>query len=309
MSRLGAVAGGLLFVVLARLGGAPPWLVVAVPAVNLLGFLTWGWISARWRGRRRYVLLEHGLLAAGAMIGLAAAAPVSVAMVADAWMAAMALTLGVGRVGCLLVGCCHGRVARVGVRYPWLPPWILGERWAAVRVFPLQAIEALLLVALAVAGVALALTTRGWSATVVPAAYAVGRFELELWRGDVRRYIGRLSHNQWSCLVVVGLTAVRPIVALVGAGLIAVVVVVQWKRLQRPAWSVGSPRDLGMIEAVITAALAGTPGRLGETVVSTDGRGELELSALCGRVDRDLLLIASVAAKTSTEERTMRDRA
>ncbi len=308
MGRIGATAGGLLFAGLALHRGARPWLVLAIIAVDLAGFVAWGWITTRWRHRRRYVLIEHALIACGAMMGLVTLADADVVGIADAWIAGIALTLGIGRVGCLFMGCCHGRAARTGVRYRWLPPWILGDRWDPLRLFPIQAVEAAGLVALSVTGVALTLTSSGWSATAIPAGYAVLRFELELWRGDARRYIRRLSHNQWSCLLVVALTSIRPAVGLSAAVLIAALAIVQRARLRPPAWIVSSPADLAMLEVAVVRTLGGTTSYVAGARVDPDGHGSLRLIPRAPRIDDDLALVVALAVEHHRADGSRRER-
>jgi hypothetical protein len=308
MGRIGAGLGALLFVALMLIERAPVAAAIAIPALNVAGFYGWRWLSTLWRKRRRYVLLEHALIAAAGMVGVAYVAGADVEAVADAWMAALALALALGRIGCLFMGCCHGRVASRGLRYPWLPPWACGETWNGIRVTPVQAVEAAVLMALAVLGTVLTLATHGWSACVVPALYAVARFELELWRGDVRRYIGRLSHNQWSCLVLIALTAFRPVVAITAATLVAGMVVVQHARVRAPRWSVGSVEDLAALDRAVAITLAQGGAHLGAIELTRDRSGGVVLRGVTP-AEHGLARAAAVAAAASAGRGAERDRA
>jgi Prolipoprotein diacylglyceryl transferase len=114
--------------------------------------------------------------------------------------------LAVGRVGCLLAGCCYGRPNRWGVRYgaehvdEGFPSHLAG-----VRVAPVQAAESLLALILVAGGVDLALggAPQGTVLALSAAGYALGRFLLELLRGDPERpYAAAFSEAQWTSLLV-----------------------------------------------------------------------------------------------------------
>jgi len=113
-----------------------------------------------------------------------------------------AVFLACGRLGCLSVGCCHGRPSRWGLQYgadhvrSGFAPWLEG-----VRLFPIQAVEALYVFGIAIAG--------GFWLWRHPAAgavfefcivlYAFGRFFFEFFRGDdARPYFLCFSEAQWT---------------------------------------------------------------------------------------------------------------
>jgi len=117
--------------------------------------------------------------------------------------------LVLGRVGCLLAGCCHGRPASVGIVYrrraPGLPPYLIGRRLA-----PVQAIESAAALALVVAG-AMSLDSHreGAAAALYVAGYGLVRPVLEELRGDWRRPRWRgLSEAQWTSIGLVLAAAV-----------------------------------------------------------------------------------------------------
>lgn len=117
--------------------------------------------------------------------------------------------LVLGRVGCTLAGCCHGRPASFGIVYrtrrPGLPRYLVGR-----RLVPVQAIESAAALALVVAG-ALSLDPdeQGAAFAVYVAGYGVVRPVLEELRGDWRRprWHG-LSEAQWTSIALVLLAAV-----------------------------------------------------------------------------------------------------
>jgi phosphatidylglycerol:prolipoprotein diacylglycerol transferase len=115
----------------------------------------------------------------------------------DAFAVALPLAQAVGRLGCLLNGCCYGT--------GWDGPGAVTLGGAARH--PTQVYESVILVGLA-----------GWlwSRRLRPApaghlfrrylvGYAVIRFALEFLRGDPSVTLGPLSLVQWVCLVAAGL--------------------------------------------------------------------------------------------------------
>jgi prolipoprotein diacylglyceryltransferase len=113
-----------------------------------------------------------------------------------------------GRIGCLLVGCCHGRPWRWGVRYgqehaaAGFPSYLVG-----VRLFPVQAVESLWALFIVVTGTFFVWNGRpfgtalGWYVV----AYGFGRFFFEFARGDAARgYWLGFSQPQWLSLLLTG---------------------------------------------------------------------------------------------------------
>ena len=92
-----------------------------------------------------------------------------------------ALAQGIGRIGCLLGGCCYGKICSWGIKYP--PGSLPYERIGDVRVFPIQLVEAILLFLLFV--VCLKSIFR-YRAVVYLIGVAAIRFAAEFFRGDIR---------------------------------------------------------------------------------------------------------------------------
>jgi len=123
----------------------------------------------------------------------------------DITVLGVGIFLACGRLGCLLVGCCHGRPWRWGVKYndeharAGFPSYLVG-----VRLFPVQAVESLAVLLIVVAGVA-ALMRRsppGSALAWYVMSYGVLRFCLEFLRGDAERpYWLGFSEAQWTSLI------------------------------------------------------------------------------------------------------------
>jgi phosphatidylglycerol:prolipoprotein diacylglycerol transferase len=140
----------------------------------------------------------------------------------DSLAAPLGILVGVARIGCFLVGCDHGAVTHVpwAVRYPagtaafrrHLDAGLIhAPDTLSLPVHPAQIYESL--VGAAMVAVVLALRWKS-SRSARPSApgalfvaavltYAVGRFLVELTRGDDRGMLGPLSTPQWLSVAVV----------------------------------------------------------------------------------------------------------
>ncbi len=122
----------------------------------------------------------------------------------DVTIVALGLFLACGRVGCLMVGCCHGLPHRLGVRYGDAHVAAgLTACFGGVRLFPVQLVESVAVLLVVIAGSAFAWrgdapgAALAWYCT----AYGAIRFCLEFSRGDPERpYLLGLSQPQWISL-------------------------------------------------------------------------------------------------------------
>jgi Prolipoprotein diacylglyceryl transferase len=166
-------------------------------------------------------------------------------------------TLGIGvflvfgRLGCLHVGCCHGRPARFGVRYG--PAHVVAgfwRRWQGRTLFPIQLVESVASVMLVITGLAIS-DTPGAAALTYAVGYGLVRFVLELFRGDpVRPYAYGLSEAQWFCIATIVAAATwRPSIwTLIPLGaVLAAGVVLSARRHERELFAPPHVRELDRI--------------------------------------------------------------
>jgi len=144
---------------------------------------------------RHVLVLTATLLLSGMVLGLH-----SPLAYTEVIMLAVGLLQATGRIGCFMAGCCHGRPHSWGICYgdahvaAGFPAYL-----KQVRLFPVQAVEALwgLLCVAAGSGLLLAGYPAGSGLSSYLMLYGTGRFFLEFYRGDAARaYMGPLSEAQ-----------------------------------------------------------------------------------------------------------------
>ena len=96
----------------------------------------------------------------------------------------------IGRIGCLLGGCCYG--------IPYSGPLAVSYSWSDVSRFPVQLLEAILLLLLFNALFIYRLKEGRYSLEIYLVSYSIIRFFTEFMRGDeVRGVYFKLSLSQW----------------------------------------------------------------------------------------------------------------
>lgn len=129
----------------------------------------------------------------------------------DVVILAIGAFLVCGRIGCLMVGCCHGRPSRWGVRYR-------GEHadagftphYVGIRLFPIQLVESLWVLGVVAVGLGMVLREdpAGSALAWYVMAYGVGRFVFEHLRGDpARAYWKGFSEGHWTSMILLLLVA------------------------------------------------------------------------------------------------------
>jgi hypothetical protein len=167
----------------------------------------------------------------------------------DLTILGIGLFLVFGRIGCLMVGCCHGRPHRWGVCYrqehadAGFPQYYVG-----VRLFPIQALESLFVFSVIALASWLVLTDHppGEALAWYVVTYGVARFFFEFARGDTGRpELFGFSEAQWTSLLVVtagviaefyGLMPLHPWHAWATVGLVLTMILVALiRRSRKPA--------------------------------------------------------------------------
>jgi Prolipoprotein diacylglyceryl transferase len=211
---VGLVASVLVALTVADVLGVDLRVQAAIVVVGVLTFLALALEAMRRTGRESLTYYHHEIAILGVAAGFTALVGAPVLAHLDATALGISAFLVLGRLGCLSAGCCHGRVARRGVRYgerhvrAGFPRYLKG-----LALIPVQAVEAVATAAIVTLGAIVALDPEepGRALGFCVSAYAVVRFALEELRGDpLRRYVLGLSEAQWTSL------------ALLACGLVAV---------------------------------------------------------------------------------------
>jgi hypothetical protein len=115
-----------------------------------------------------------------------------------------------GRIGCFMVGCCHGKPHRWGVCYTeehrkaGFTPYLVG-----VSLFPVQLLESLFILLVVIVGTAMVMSKSympGIALSWYIILYGAGRFHFEFLRGDPDRpYFAGFSEAQWTSLILMSL--------------------------------------------------------------------------------------------------------
>lgn len=204
---LGLLLALLLSQALVLHRGLSPWVMTALSAAAVGTFLLLAKVTLLLVGREALIYYHHEIgVTAVAALGLWIW-DLPVLAYLDATLMGIGIFLACGRVGCLMVGCCHGRPWHWGVRYTEAHAQEgFTPHYVGVRLFPVPILESLWALALVVMGSAwiLAGAAPGEAFTLYVVAYAVVRFFLEFLRGDPDRpFLGGFSEAQWTSLAVI----------------------------------------------------------------------------------------------------------
>lgn len=183
----------------------PLWVILAIIALAIVVFLALVMATKIVLGDERIIYYHHeiAVIAGTALFLRLIHQPVLLYL--DITVLGIGLFLACGRIGCLLVGCCHGRPFRWGFRYGeehadvGFTPYYVG-----IPLFPVQAVESLWVLGIVVAGTSMVVRgdAPGSALTLYIVMYGFGRFCFEFLRGDpVRPYFWAFSEAQWTSII------------------------------------------------------------------------------------------------------------
>jgi hypothetical protein len=191
-------------VTLAYARNLSPWLMAAAGLLAIMACVVVLFATKIVTGEERIVNYHHLIAAVAVAALLFRLRGVPVRDYLDIFVPCLGTVTIFGRLGCFLVGCCHGRACRIGVEYSrdhaaaGFP-----QRLVGVRLFPLPLVEAVWLTAATVYGLS------GLGAGGYIIMHAAGRFLIEFARGDRDRPPRLwLSEAQWTSLLLAALVCV-----------------------------------------------------------------------------------------------------
>jgi len=199
-----ALGSGLAFGLAAYLG-LSYWVVSAVVLAAVVTFLSLTVLVQAWIGQQRLTYYRYFVVTLAMVAALLLLLGQSLLSYLDLAVLGIGLFVACGRIGCFLIGCCHGRPHKWGVRYRKenaardFPEELIG-----VRLFPVQAVESIWVLGVVVVGTAEVLGGRaaGTALSTYVVAYAWGRFCFEFLRRDMRRhYLLGVSEAQWTSVL------------------------------------------------------------------------------------------------------------
>jgi hypothetical protein len=239
----------LLTMTLVTYRGLSPWIMAGITLAAVGASLALAMATKIVTGEEKLIYYHHEIAVMVAVALLLWLVQQPLLPYLDITILGVGTFLVCGRLGCLMVGCCHGRPHRWGVCYrnehaaAGFTPYFVG-----VRLFPIQAVESVWVLGTVLVGSVFVLNNYppGEALAWYVIAYDIGRFGFEFLRGDpARPYHWGFSEAQWTSLFLIwlvvgaelmgGLTF-HPWHAGAAAGMILIMITVVFnRRLRRTA--------------------------------------------------------------------------
>lgn len=201
----------LLSITLAVYFQLSPVVMMLIDAAALMTIMVRAMAGKIVTGEEQHVAYQHVLLIAAVTASLLWLMGQPILPYLDIIFVGINVVFVVGRIGCFMVACCHGRPARWGVCYRQEHADAgFVSCYVGVRLLPVQLVESLMASIILAIGSALVLSAQRPGAFLAwfSVCYGVGRFALEFLRSDPERpYLWGFSEAQWTSLVLVCLIA------------------------------------------------------------------------------------------------------
>ncbi|MFP5261554.1 MAG: prolipoprotein diacylglyceryl transferase [Blastocatellia bacterium] len=182
-------------------GGLSPLIMIVIILAAMVTFLALVMATKIITGEENIIYYHHEIAVMMVAVLLLWLLKQPVLAYLDFTILGIGIFLVCGRVGCLMVGCCHGRPNNWGVCYrPEHADAGFTYYYVGIRLLPIQAIESLWVLCVVIVGVMLILNgyPPGAALAWYVMAYDVGRFCFEFARGDPERpYLWGFSQGQW----------------------------------------------------------------------------------------------------------------
>lgn len=199
-----ALALGLAATLTVHLG-LSLWVLAAMAGTAVLTFLALAMVTKIILGEEQLIYYHHEVAILATVTLVLALLGEPVLRYLDVTILGVGTFLLCGRVGCFMVGCCHGRPCRWGVRYrPEHADAGFTRYYVGTRLFPIQLVESCWVLATVLVGVGLVVggAAPGAALAWYVIVYDIGRFGFEFVRGDpARPYRGGFSEGQWTSLL------------------------------------------------------------------------------------------------------------
>jgi hypothetical protein len=263
---VGLVSAILLALVLTFISGASALVTFGMVWLNVIILLAFAMATKIAWGFERYTFYHYMAMVLFCTPFLLRAFGQPVFPYLDILSLALILNLAVGRIGCFIVGCCHGKPCKWGVLYgkkhihSTFTPFYLG-----VRLFPLQLLELALVLLIVIAGSWMFVSSpAGYAFSWVVISYGLARYILEYYRGDAGRpFLKGFSEAQWTSLILMAAVVVLEFVDFVPfqlwhlivtaatiASMIAVAIVRQYR--EAPLHRIMNPNHIRELSELIT---------------------------------------------------------
>ncbi len=199
---VGFVVGTIVLLYAARQRNVPYGIALLIILGTLVTSLLHTMATKIVIGEERLVFYHHFISALLTSVVLAKLLNLPVLYLLDITILALGAFLACARLGCLMVGCCHGRGFRFGIQYAdrhvaaGFPPQFKG-----VPLFPIQAVESLWVTTIIIVAHLNFSLEPGIIAGWFIATYCPARFLFEFTRWRPRHsYFHGLSEAQWTSI-------------------------------------------------------------------------------------------------------------